>query len=63
MFQMRDSPKYPAIAELHSEPSRTSKMELFPKIVFANSSILHVQLSSEYASVLIVKNQSNFREH
>ena len=46
----------------YSEPSRTSKMELFvitisiwkPLTIFAKSSILDVRLSSEYASVVKV---------
>ena len=36
-------------SEVYLEPSRTTKMELFAKIV--NSFILDVQLGSEYASV------------
>ena len=45
------------IAEVYSEPSRTSKMELFAKLVlgfqlitiFIKSSILYIRLGFEYA--------------
>ena len=45
-------------SEVYSEPSQTSKMEIFAKIVnsqkswtiFTESSILDVQLGSEYVS-------------